>query len=62
MTATYICIWEIVVGEIQGVITPLELQKISSALSSFYLNFKDELNAPAEEYNLELYPDGACQT
>lgn len=56
-TATYVCMWEIGIGDIKGVIAPSDIGKILSVLSSFQLNFKDELNAPAQEFMLELYPD-----
>jgi hypothetical protein len=56
-TATYVCMWEIVSGDIKGVVAPSEIHKIISVLSSFQLNFKDELNAPAQEFMLEVHPD-----
>lgn len=54
----YTCIWEINVGAIKGSITPREAQSISLVLSSFHLNLKDELNAPAEELTIPVDPDG----
>jgi hypothetical protein len=55
---TYVCIWEIGVGAVNGSITPQEVQSISLALSSFRLNFTDELNVPAEELITPVDPDG----
>ncbi|CAG8607429.1 15845_t:CDS:10, partial [Acaulospora colombiana] len=55
--ATYVCIWEIMAGDIRGTVSPSDIPKIAAALTSFQLNFKDELNAPAQEYMPELFPD-----
>lgn len=57
-TSTYTCIWEIGVGSLKGALAPSEARVITKALSSFYLNFKDELNAPAEEFMPPTEPDG----
>ena len=57
-TATYVCMWEIAVGDINGTIAPPDIPKLGAVLTSFQLNFKDELNAPAEEFMLATYPDG----
>ncbi|KIM31189.1 hypothetical protein M408DRAFT_327476 [Serendipita vermifera MAFF 305830] len=56
-TATYVCIWEIGVGDISATIAPPDIAKIGAVLTSFQLNFKDELNAPAQEFMPALYPD-----
>lgn len=50
--------WEIAVGDINGVIAPPDISKLAAVLASFNLNFNDELNAPAEEFMPPTYPDG----
>jgi hypothetical protein len=50
--------WEIVLGDLNGTLAPPDISKLAAVLASFYLNFKDELNAPAEEFMPAAYPDG----
>ncbi|KZT28945.1 hypothetical protein NEOLEDRAFT_1057065 [Neolentinus lepideus HHB14362 ss-1] len=56
-TSTYVCIWEIHVGRIKGLVTALETKIIGNAADAFTLNFSDPLNTPAAEYALPLDPD-----
>ncbi|TFK54421.1 hypothetical protein OE88DRAFT_1676060 [Heliocybe sulcata] len=56
-TSTYICIWEIHVGKVKGLVTAPEVQIIGSAAEAFGLNFLDPLNSPAAEYALPVDPD-----
>ncbi|KAG8827640.1 hypothetical protein FRC19_001885 [Serendipita sp. 401] len=55
--ATYICMWEIGVGEVEGVMSPTDIRMLLSALRSFQINFNDEANSPAAEFAIEAHPD-----
>ena len=57
-TATYVCIWEIHLGDIKVAINAYEARLLSAVGSSFGLNFSDPLNTPAEEYAITSNPDG----
>lgn len=57
-TSTYVCIWEIHVGDVKASVKPYEVALLSSAGSAFGLNFSDPLNAPAKEYSIPSDPDG----
>ncbi|KAL1942384.1 hypothetical protein VTO73DRAFT_5986 [Trametes versicolor] len=56
-TSTYVCIWEIHVGDVKASVKPYEVALLSSAGSAFGLNFSDPLNAPAKEYSIPSEPD-----
>ena len=56
--ATYVCMWEIMVGDVQGVLSPRQVGRLAAVLRTFGFNFKDEANAPAQEFFPETYPDG----
>ncbi|KAL6305048.1 hypothetical protein BKA93DRAFT_731948 [Sparassis latifolia] len=56
-TSTYVCVWEIHVGHIRGLLSAYEGRLLSAAGTSFGLNFTDVLNAPAKEFALPLDPD-----
>lgn len=55
--ATYVCMWEIIIGDVQGVLSPKQVGKLMTVLHTFGVNFKDEANAPAQEFLPETYPD-----
>lgn len=57
-TSTYVCIWEIRVGDVKASLSPYEIAVLSSVGSAFGLNFSDPLNAPAKEYAIPSDPDG----
>ena len=57
-TSTYVCIWEIHVGDVKGVLNSYEARLLSVVGSSFGLNFSDPLNSPAKEYAIPVDPDG----
>lgn len=57
-TITYLCVWEIKVGSVKGVLSAAEASTITDAITSFRVNFSDIANAPAVEYALPSYPDG----
>lgn len=59
-TSTYICVWEISLGRVKGVLSALEGPILAAALNTFRLNFGDMANAPALEYAVPADPDGAC--
>ncbi|KAG8835671.1 hypothetical protein FRC17_001860 [Serendipita sp. 399] len=54
---TYICMWEIGIGQIEGTMSPPDVRMLISALQAFYINFNDEANSPAEEFAIESHPD-----
>ncbi|KAI0829807.1 hypothetical protein BC628DRAFT_1477689 [Trametes gibbosa] len=56
-TSTYVCIWEIRVGDVKASLSPYEIAVLSSVGSAFGLNFSDPLNAPAKEYAIPSDPD-----
>ncbi|KAH9858939.1 hypothetical protein C2E23DRAFT_880346 [Lenzites betulinus] len=56
-TSTYVCIWEICVGDVKASLNPYELALLGSVGSAFGLNFSDPLNAPAKEYAIPADPD-----
>ncbi|OSD07084.1 hypothetical protein PYCCODRAFT_793525 [Trametes coccinea BRFM310] len=54
---TYVCIWEIHVGDVKASVNAYETRMLSSVGSAFGSNFSDPLNAPAKEYALPVDPD-----
>lgn len=57
-TSTYICVWEICLGHIKGVLSASEGRILAAAGNTFILNFGDMVNAPAAEFSLPSDPDG----
>ncbi|KDR75835.1 hypothetical protein GALMADRAFT_156774 [Galerina marginata CBS 339.88] len=49
-TATYVCIWEIAVGNVKASMLPSEIMMLAAAGNSFRLNFVDLVNAPAPDF------------
>ncbi|KAI0665956.1 hypothetical protein C8Q78DRAFT_985325 [Trametes maxima] len=56
-TSTYVCIWEIHVGDVKTIMSVHEALLLSMIGSSFGINFSDPLNSPAERYALAADPD-----
>ncbi|KAI0368271.1 hypothetical protein BV20DRAFT_969313 [Pilatotrama ljubarskyi] len=56
-TSTYVCIWEIHLGDVKATINAYEARLLSCVGSSFGINFSDPLNAPAKEYAIPSDPD-----
>ncbi|KAJ7579122.1 hypothetical protein C8J56DRAFT_337033 [Mycena floridula] len=56
-TLTYVCIWEIHLGDIKGILAAQDATLIAAAGQAFRINFADPLNGPAAEYLPPLYPD-----
>ncbi|KAF7969728.1 hypothetical protein HWV62_26142, partial [Athelia sp. TMB] len=56
-TSTYICVWEICLGHIKGVLSASEGRILAAAGNTFILNFGDMVNAPAAEFSLPSDPD-----
>ncbi|KAI0051792.1 hypothetical protein FA95DRAFT_1675579 [Auriscalpium vulgare] len=56
-TATYVCMWEIDVGDIKGVITSVESRAFKVAMDAFVLNYRDPLDAPATRFVVPSDPD-----
>jgi hypothetical protein len=55
---TYVCIWEIKVGDVKASMSYGDVQAAVAAGKSFVFNFADAANAPAAELLPELAPDG----
>ncbi|KZT11041.1 uncharacterized protein LAESUDRAFT_741340 [Laetiporus sulphureus 93-53] len=56
-TSTYVCMWEVHMGNIKGVLSTYQTALLSAVGSSFGLNFSDPLNAPAKEFEVPVDPD-----
>ncbi|KAI0058067.1 hypothetical protein BV25DRAFT_1994498 [Artomyces pyxidatus] len=56
-TATYVCIWEISIGDIKSAVSSAELRTLMTAFDVFMLNYRDPLNSPAVEYAVPADPD-----
>ncbi|KAI1795480.1 hypothetical protein LXA43DRAFT_1178514 [Ganoderma leucocontextum] len=56
-TSTYVCIWEIHVGDVKAALNAYEARVLSAVGSSFGLNFSDPVNSPAKEYAIPVDPD-----
>ncbi|KAF4598557.1 hypothetical protein EYR38_006961 [Pleurotus pulmonarius] len=56
-TTTYLCIWEVRVGQVKGILSAWEGETLAVAGRSFGLNYVDAANAPAAEYMPPLDPD-----
>jgi len=57
-TSTYVCIWEISLGDVKGVVSALDIRVALSAFDAFSINYRDYLNSPAAEFAVPLDPDG----
>ena len=57
-TSTYLCIWEITVGAIQGSFTAKEAEMLSAIGASFSQGYADAFNAPAQEFVVAVERDG----
>jgi len=57
-TSTYVCIWEIHVGNVKASLSTYQSQLLSAMAMSFGYNYTDPLNAPAEEFTVASDPDG----
>ncbi|KAI0958666.1 hypothetical protein AcV7_004416 [Taiwanofungus camphoratus] len=55
--STYVCIWEVHLGDVKACLSAYEGRLLYAAGTSFGLNFSDSLNAPANEYALPPDPD-----
>ena len=57
-TLAYVCIWEIVVGNVKASLSAHEAKALLAAGNTFRLNFVDLVNSPAAEYLPPADPDG----
>jgi hypothetical protein len=57
-TSTYLCIWELHLGDIKGTFSASDGRALLAVASTFRLNFVDPTSAPAAEYMPPLDPDG----
>lgn len=55
--ATYLCIWEILLGEISGQLSIASVVGIMAAVRAFRINFADDFNAPSTDFAPPLMPD-----
>lgn len=56
-TRTYVCVWEIALGHVKTLVTPLESHAILAVVDVFRTHFTDVANAPANEFSVPLDPD-----
>ncbi|KAI0314094.1 hypothetical protein OF83DRAFT_1165342 [Amylostereum chailletii] len=56
-TTTYVCIWDVSLGDIQGSLSFIEASIADAALNTLAANFKDPFNVPAAEFALPVDPD-----
>lgn len=56
-TRTYVCVWEIAVGHVKSLTTPLEGRALLAVVDVFRIHFTDVTNAPADEFSVPLDPD-----
>ncbi|KAG8952761.1 hypothetical protein FRC04_003684 [Tulasnella sp. 424] len=57
VTATYLCLWEIKVGDCKGVVSPQFVTALSQVGRALSVTYTDSLNAPDPEFELPLDPD-----
>ena len=57
-TATYVCLWEIAIGDVKASMSAREAIPLVAAANFFRLNFVDLVNAPAEDFLPNIDPDG----
>ncbi|CAE7120149.1 unnamed protein product [Rhizoctonia solani] len=55
--ATYLCIWEILLGEISGQLSIASVVGIMAAARAFRINFADDFNAPSADFAPPSMPD-----
>jgi hypothetical protein len=56
-TRTYVCLWEIAVGHVKTLTTPLEGRALLAVVDVFRIHFTDVTNAPADEFSVPVDPD-----
>ncbi|PCH43678.1 hypothetical protein WOLCODRAFT_122406 [Wolfiporia cocos MD-104 SS10] len=56
-TSTYVCMWEVHIGDVKAVLSTFQYRMLSLASTSFGVNFADPLNAPAQEFAVPADPD-----
>ncbi|KAF8633289.1 hypothetical protein AX17_004464 [Amanita inopinata Kibby_2008] len=55
--ATYVCIWEIQLGQVRTIISASDARVLVAAGSAFRINFVDMVNAPSSEFLPRVEPD-----
>ncbi|GJN87915.1 hypothetical protein Rhopal_000870-T1 [Rhodotorula paludigena] len=61
-TATYMCVWSIILGDLVGSVPPSFIQSLARAGKAVGLTFSDSDNAPAPDYTVPLDPDATVLT
>ena len=56
-TRTYVCVWEIGLGNVKALFSILEARMALAVLDAFRINYTDLANAPAGEFNIPADPD-----
>lgn len=56
-TRTYVCVWEIALGHVKTIATPLECRALLAVVDVLRIRFTDVANAPADEFSVPLDPD-----
>jgi hypothetical protein len=54
---TYVCIWEIILGEISGWLSTSSVVGLLAAARAFRINFSDDFNAPSTDFAPPVTPD-----
>ncbi|KIL66260.1 hypothetical protein M378DRAFT_192008 [Amanita muscaria Koide BX008] len=55
--ATYVCIWEICLGQIRTILSASDARILAAAGNAFRINFTDLANAPSSEFLPHIEPD-----
>jgi hypothetical protein len=56
-TRTYVCVWEVALGQVKVLLSPLESRMMLAAIDAFRIHYADTANAPANEFSIPLDPD-----
>ena len=57
-TSTYVCVWNLDVGKVTGLLTELDARTVLRALKTFGYNYSDPYNSPAKEFAIVDDRDG----
>ena len=57
-TATYVCTWEIQLGQVRAVLSASDARILAAAGDAFRVNFVDLFNAPSSLFLPHVDPDG----
>lgn len=60
-TATYVCTWEIQLGQVRTVLSASDARILAAVGNAFRVNFADLFNAPSADFLPRVDPDGMKQ-